>query len=81
MTETFRELVLELCASELNRRALAPVGRIVREALAARQRARNLREEAGRKSAQADEQLERRHEKAAQTRRRASQRAIGKAKG
>src|SRR4051794_6959875 len=32
----FRELVLELCASELNRRALAPVGRIVREALAAR---------------------------------------------
>ncbi|MEO8592333.1 MAG: PD-(D/E)XK nuclease family protein [Candidatus Solibacter sp.] len=32
----FRELVLELCAPELNRRALTPVGRIVREALAAR---------------------------------------------
>jgi ATP-dependent helicase/nuclease subunit B len=32
----FRELVLELSASELNRRALVPVGRIVREALAAR---------------------------------------------
>ena len=32
----FRELVLELSAAELNRRALVPVGRIVREALAAR---------------------------------------------
>src|SRR5512140_132151 len=32
----FRELVLELCAPELNRRALAPVGRLVREAIAAR---------------------------------------------
>jgi ATP-dependent helicase/nuclease subunit B len=32
----FRELVGELSAAELNRRALAPVGRIVREALAAR---------------------------------------------
>ena len=32
----FRELVLELCAAELNRRGLAPVGQIVREALAAR---------------------------------------------
>ena len=32
----FRDLVLELSASELNRRALVPVGRIVREALAAR---------------------------------------------
>jgi len=32
----FRELVLELSAGELNRRALVPVGRIVREALAAR---------------------------------------------
>lgn len=32
----FRELVVELSAAELNRRALAPVGRIVREALAAR---------------------------------------------
>jgi RecB family exonuclease len=32
----FRELVLELSAAELNRRALAPVGRTVREALAAR---------------------------------------------
>src|SRR4051812_6495914 len=33
---SFRELVLELSAAELNRRALVPVGRIVREALAAR---------------------------------------------
>ena len=32
----FRELVLELSNVELNRRALVPVGRIVREALAAR---------------------------------------------
>src|ERR1035438_6926922 len=32
----FRELVLELSAAELNRRAPVPVGRIVREALAAR---------------------------------------------
>ena len=32
----FRELVLELSAAELNRRALVPVGRLVREALAAR---------------------------------------------
>ena len=32
----FRELVLELSSAELNRRALAPVGRTVREALAAR---------------------------------------------
>ena len=32
----FRELVLELSAAELNRRALVPVGRTVREALAAR---------------------------------------------
>ena len=32
----FRELVLELAASELYRRALVPVGRFVREALAAR---------------------------------------------
>src|SRR6516164_128515 len=32
----FRELVLELSAAELNRRALTPVGRVVREALAAR---------------------------------------------
>jgi ATP-dependent helicase/nuclease subunit B len=32
----FRELVLELSAAELNRRALVPVARIVREALAAR---------------------------------------------
>ncbi len=33
---SFRELVGELSAAELNRRALVPVGRIVREALAAR---------------------------------------------
>jgi CRISPR/Cas system-associated exonuclease Cas4 (RecB family) len=32
----FRELALELSAAELNRRALTPVGRVVREALAAR---------------------------------------------
>jgi len=32
----FREFVLELSAAELNRRALVPVGRTVREALAAR---------------------------------------------
>ena len=32
----FRELVLELSAAELNRRGLVPVGRVVREALAAR---------------------------------------------
>ena len=32
----FREFVLELSASELNRRSLVPVGRFVREALAAR---------------------------------------------
>ena len=32
----FRELVLELSAAELNRRGLVPVGRMVREALAAR---------------------------------------------
>jgi hypothetical protein len=32
----FRELVLELSGAELNRRGLVPVGRIVREALAAR---------------------------------------------
>jgi CRISPR/Cas system-associated exonuclease Cas4 (RecB family) len=32
----FRELVLELSAAELNRQALVPVGRTVREALAAR---------------------------------------------
>src|ERR1039457_2584800 len=32
----FRELVAELSAAELNRRALVPVGRTVREALAAR---------------------------------------------
>src|ERR1035437_6397122 len=32
----FRELVLELSAAELNRRALVPVGRIVRDELAAR---------------------------------------------
>ena len=32
----FRELVLELSAAELNRRGLVPVGRFVREALAAR---------------------------------------------
>ena len=32
----FREFVLELSAPELNRRALVPVGRLVREALAAR---------------------------------------------
>src|SRR5450432_2274580 len=32
----FRELVLELSAAELNRRALVPVGRVGREALAAR---------------------------------------------
>jgi CRISPR/Cas system-associated exonuclease Cas4 (RecB family) len=32
----FRELVLELSGPELNRRGLAPVGRVVREALAAR---------------------------------------------
>src|ERR1035438_10825583 len=32
----FRELVGELSAAELNRRALVPVGRTVREALAAR---------------------------------------------
>ena len=32
----FRELVMELSAAELNRRALVPVGRFVREALAAR---------------------------------------------
>ena len=32
----FREFVLELSAAELNRRALVPVGRFVREALAAR---------------------------------------------
>jgi RecB family exonuclease len=33
---SFREFVLELSAAELNRRALVPVGRFVREALAAR---------------------------------------------
>src|SRR3954467_4176332 len=32
----FRELVLELSDAELNRQALRPIGRIVREALAAR---------------------------------------------
>ncbi len=32
----FRDLVMELAIAELNRRALAPVGRFVREALAAR---------------------------------------------
>src|SRR5437660_1796884 len=32
----FRELVLELSSGELNRRGLVPVGRVVREALAAR---------------------------------------------
>src|SRR5450756_244 len=32
----FRDIVLELSAAEMNRRALVPVGRIVREALAAR---------------------------------------------
>ena len=32
----FREFVMELAAAELNRRALVPVGRFVREALAAR---------------------------------------------
>jgi CRISPR/Cas system-associated exonuclease Cas4 (RecB family) len=35
-TLAFRELVTELSAAELNRRQLAPVGRFVREALAAR---------------------------------------------
>ena len=32
----FRELVLELAAAEMNRRELTPVGRLVREAIAAR---------------------------------------------
>ncbi len=38
----FREFVIELSASELNRRALIPVGRFVREALAARVTARAM---------------------------------------
>jgi RecB family exonuclease len=38
----FREFVLELSASELNRRALVPIGRFVREALAARVTAQAL---------------------------------------
>src|SRR5271165_4929855 len=33
---SWRELVAELSAAELNRRGLAPVGKVVREALAAR---------------------------------------------
>ncbi len=39
----FREFVLELSAAELNRRSLVPVGRFVREALAARVTAEALR--------------------------------------
>jgi RecB family exonuclease len=38
----FREFVLELSAAELNRRALVPIGRFVREALAARVTAQAL---------------------------------------
>ena len=38
----FREFVMELSASELNRRALVPIGRVVREALAARVTAQAL---------------------------------------
>ena len=38
----FREFVLELSASELNRRSLVPIGRFVREALAARVTAQAL---------------------------------------
>jgi RecB family exonuclease len=40
----FREFVIELSASELNRRALIPVGRFVREALAARVTARAIQQ-------------------------------------
>src|ERR1039458_4816112 len=40
---SFRELVAELSAAELNRHALVPVGRVVREALAARVTAEALR--------------------------------------
>src|SRR4051812_13065283 len=40
---SLRELVLDLSGSELNRRELAPVGRVVREALAARVAAQAMR--------------------------------------